>query len=642
MSMYCTHCALLVGANNILPSDVADDDDLDEDDDMMDLDDEDMEGSSTPEGSPTRPTSSAAGPRTKVKRESMSGPPSFPRRPPIHANTLSSGSIPSIISPGVASAAHTAAPTHNVVSPAIASSFSSTYSTALLGLEEFDDIDWEDEFAVPGDPAAMGFAFPGAPGALVPTHGAPAFSSMHGGGSNSYQIPPHLFMSPTLMTPADPHMASIDDLVRHYVQNVIGIEYLLADKATLHHLSAQLIQLTAAGNPSVVSDAVRLLAAVHRNRSRGEPSNATLTRLLLDGPPTSPGGTVRSAMEDPALKNQYRALQPLLLKDQHISTGEAFAALQIISAFLFDGGTGYRWHRWLHLACQYADGVLNDKRWTGPAEALVRADETVGFVVKTTMWFDVLASITLGKAPHFINVFRTIFGPGSSGDEQGQRMVPRQLSMMAVMGCENAIVWALAEVSALAQWKTEQLARGTLSVPELVRKGAAVEKHLTPAPAAFFTDDLAMYRQYSSEIFRASTSVYLHSVVSGDYPAVGEIRRGVREMIECLEEIPGMDGGTGTGKQVEGAKGGPAFIFSRSVIRMTVFSIFICGCLTDDAKQRNVLLTRLRQQQTLEKIGNCDGITDLLEEVWRKRDRGPAWAEVPWREALSKAEMLLV
>jgi hypothetical protein len=352
----------------------------------------------------------------------------------------------------------------------------------------------------------------------------------------------------------------------------------------------------------------------------------------------------------------------LLLKDAY-TTGEAFAALQIISAFLFDGGTGYRWHRWLKIACSYADSVLLDKKYTGPAEALIRADETVQFVVKTTMWFDVLASITLGVAPHFLKVFRDIFNPNNN-PQKAQPL--RQLSMMAVMGCENDIVWALSEVSALAQWKQEQQKKGTLSVPELVRLGQEIEKHLTPAPAAYCSDNLEVYRQYSSEIFRASTSVYLHSVVSGDFPAVPEIKKGVKDMIDCLNEIPALEPSsptsaslTATASNITNSLAGNSlatpptsvsstpvdpsvWIFSRSVIRMTVFSIFICGCLTDDSGQRQALLSRLKQQQSLEKIGNCDGITELLEDVWKKRDSGPCWQEVPWREALNKAEMLLV
>ena len=46
--------------------------------------------------------------------------------------------------------------------------------------------------------------------------------------------------------------------------------------------------------------------------------------------------------------------------------------------------------------------------------------------------------------------------------------------MLPVMGCENAIVLALAEISHLAHWKASHLRRGCLSIPDLVHRGAVI------------------------------------------------------------------------------------------------------------------------------------------------------------------------
>ena len=53
--------------------------------------------------------------------------------------------------------------------------------------------------------------------------------------------------------------------------------------------------------------------------------------------------------------------------------------------------------------------------------------------------------------------------------------------MLPVMGCENHIVLAIAEISNLAHWKESQCRRGCLS--ELVHRGTIIEEQLL-APAS--------------------------------------------------------------------------------------------------------------------------------------------------------------
>lgn len=393
-----------------------------------------------------------------------------------------------------------------------------------------------------------------------------------------------------------------DDLVDHYMQHVVRIQYLLADTSV-----SRLIFDSVLRDP-VSREAVKLLSAVHFHRIR-TPDCPVLTT------------------QDSRMKYNEIILS---LQDKRGSADAAMAALHVVSAFLFDGGRG-DWQYWLTIAYAYVKPVLYDPRYNGPADVLQYANETTRFIVKTTMWFDVLASITTHERPYLLDVYRDIFNPTGARIED-PASPPPELSMKDTMGCENRIVWALAEASALACWKRDQIEKGCLSMPLLVNKAREIERHLgsnfDPRQQIHGEESILKARDVTSEIFRTSTCVYLRSVVSGDCPSVPEIKEGVQETIERLELLGGLPSSVSSPSSV-----------SNSVIRSTVFSIFICGCLTDSPAQRTTFLRHLGQQ---ENVGNCNSVKDLMEEVWKVRDSHPRANHVPWREVLKKSSMLLV
>jgi hypothetical protein len=230
-----------------------------------------------------------------------------------------------------------------------------------------------------------------------------------------------------------------DPLLVHYTTHVIPIEYLLADKRTIDVL------IQAMGAFGTAGEAARLLSIVHQYRSSSTFHN-------------------RRALESPDVASRYQSLKSIFYKSI-LQEDDAFAALQVVSVFLFDGGMG-GWCEWLRVACNYCAGVLRRPQYGSAARALLSVNETTRFIIQTSMWFDVLASVTLGEEPHFLHEFRELYDPNNAhiDDDPG-------LSMVSIMGCENLTVWALAEISTLAKWKADQLAQGRLSVPKLVEKG---------------------------------------------------------------------------------------------------------------------------------------------------------------------------
>jgi len=329
----------------------------------------------------------------------------------------------------------------------------------------------------------------------------------------------------------------------------------------------------------------------------------------------------RPGIMEPEDAGALQRLQNMISLRGPETEGDALAGLCLVSYFLFKGGSG-QWQAFLDAACTFSLRVLND--YGGPSKLLLHCSESLRFIIKTSIWFDVLASATLVRKPRFLDVIKELFTPQQVffGDE----IVPpmEEYSMMSVMGCENHIVLALAEIAALASWKEERTKAGNLSVPDLVKRGEKIQEILKKS--TWHHQDLnvdfdarSKQRRLTSEVFRASAHVYLHSVISGDFPGCPEIIEAVENTVGCLRSAE--DGHTG-----------------RAVVRSVVFSICICGCLTEDLNHQAYFRRRLQDSQQGPSVGNAQSVLHLIQKVWQQRSR----EAVDWRRVMREAQMLLV
>ena len=394
-------------------------------------------------------------------------------------------------------------------------------------------------------------------------------------------------------------LAMINDSVRDYVNNVVNIQYLLGDSAILPGMIWETITVHEESR-----EAVSLLSQIYSKR-RQDPLQPVLSDIVFKGRVEGLQATLTAASRSAP------------------SADDAMAALHGVSVFLFDGGQG-AWNVFLNVASAYVMAVLENPRfYRNYATALQACSPKDEFIVKTTIWFDVLGSITTQEQPRLLGAIRELFDPGQS------RIVGSSpsYSMMSPMGCENVVVWALAEASSLSCWKRANKRKGTLSHRELVHKAEEIEAHLEhqvglPQPAPKGPEEWS--RVLTSRIFRSSTKLFLQSVVNGDHPRVTEIRRSVDETFKCIMDMP------------------PSVSDNKAaIVRSTVFGIFLCGSLTDDPAKRHLLSVHLQQESGTDGVGNTSSVLELLRQVWETRKRSPK-SSVPWRELLKETQILLV
>jgi C6 transcription factor Pro1 len=431
----------------------------------------------------------------------------------------------------------------------------------------------------------------------------------------------------------------LDDLVDHYLRTVVKLQYLLADDMDL-----EIITRDIHSHMSLYADAARLLSSIHCERIY-DPKAMALKN-----------GTAKGRLEklEEFLRNNER----------EINEDAAMASLNVVSSFLFDGGKG-DWESWLEIACIYVENLIT--QYGDPVQALQLCNKKDNFLVKTTIWFDTLASISTMRGPRLLSVIRQLYSPNASSvmdvDPSGVATSPysHNLSMMTTMGCENIVVWAIAETSQLAAWKRTHESKGSLSMTRLVEEGNRIEQYLrlNPPPDSPHTHthghlpqgEKEWSRKYTAEIFKASAKVYLRSVISGDFPAVREIKDAVLETVNVYKEMNtmsevfststgvGVGMGMGMGVGMNMSMGQSGATMRDSVVRSTVFALFICGCLTDDSDktQRDLILNELVANDG---PGNCSIIGKVLEGIWTApRGKGE---QVPWRQKLHDEKLLLV
>jgi hypothetical protein len=262
-------------------------------------------------------------------------------------------------------------------------------------------------------------------------------------------------------------------------------------------------------------------------------------------------------------------------------------------------------------------------------------------VLKSSQWLDVFGSITNMQPPRFMNLYHRLFG--------GDNGFSASLRMDQVTGFSDDVLYAIAQISALAHWKSVETANKRLSTRELIRRGDVIEAALrrgeqdqvglrldiglageqlqSPTSIQRLTDDV---RRIVRNLFRESAILYLQTILNDpipgkctrlvevsrpdeNVPGVQEIINSVDTVIHLMTQLPHSDLDHGL-----------------------VFPICLAGCMTDNPDQRTYMLSRI---QDAGNIGNLAQTRSAMEGVWQRRDMlhnagAPHDRFIDWRECL--------
>jgi hypothetical protein len=218
------------------------------------------------------------------------------------------------------------------------------------------------------------------------------------------------------------------------------------------------------------------------------------------------------------------------------------------------------------------------------------------FLVPVTVWFDLLACASTATAPRV--PYKAFFGTDYGNLE-------------SIMGCESWVMEIIGDLAHLSYWRSSQQEYGRLSIPQLVMKSREAEQQLDqylekPGPVI-------------TRAFAAGALVYLHSIVSGPFSALSEIRRGVMLTLEAIEAVDSQ------------------------TIRGLIWPLCIAACLASPHVRGRFTEIMTRVITVSGDFGNSRSIQKIAETCWRLQDRDEA-SGIDWRRAMEeiKAYVLLV
>jgi hypothetical protein len=177
------------------------------------------------------------------------------------------------------------------------------------------------------------------------------------------------------------------------------------------------------------------------------------------------------------------------------------------------------------------------------------------FFSAVLLFYDIISSTSLEEAPRLQRYHVRLLA--KDGNSNGKA----SLELQEFVGCQNWVLILIGEIAALDAWKKDSKKRGTLSVMELVRRAANIERSIQDGLTGLDVSDsvsrttqwsspldtLAQYnyRTSSADIHCSLTRIWAHAarsyhfvVVSGWHLSNPELRDNVARTIELFNLLP--------------------------------------------------------------------------------------------------------
>lgn len=224
------------------------------------------------------------------------------------------------------------------------------------------------------------------------------------------------------------------------------------------------------------------------------------------------------------------------------------------------------------------------------------------FFTAMLLYMDIISSTALEQAPRLLQYHQT-FLDDSTGDVK--------INLEGYVGCQNWVLMAIAESSALGSWKKISDEAGTLSIVDLVRRAEPIFQklddglaRLSQAPTTLNRPTPFLSEQYynqehlnntrATRIWALAAKIYLTGIVSGWQPRSQPIRDSVSLALSSLQEIS-----------------------SPSMLRALAWPLFVVSCLASREQQEAFRLI-FRRLDDLRAFASVGGMLESVEAVWEQ------------------------
>lgn len=231
------------------------------------------------------------------------------------------------------------------------------------------------------------------------------------------------------------------------------------------------------------------------------------------------------------------------------------------------------------------------------------------FCAGLLVFIDVVASTALQETPKLLRHHSDILSRTDEGDSV---VGDAEIRLSNLVGCRNWVIRSIVEISALASWKQEQSKANSLSAVELVKRSSAIGNDLrsgilgiqncaiatSPSSLNHYTplnlNPNASASHTSTLIWSHAAQLYLVVVVSGWQLSNADIRTGVTQIIQLLQDVPAYQ------------------------LRALAWPICVAGCLALESEEAS-FLALVSNQSKVCTAGALDDVRQIWERVWQTR-----------------------
>ncbi|KAH8831688.1 fungal-specific transcription factor domain-containing protein [Flagelloscypha sp. PMI_526] len=455
-----------------------------------------------------------------------------------------------------------------------------------------------------------------------------------------------------------PHLAlPFVDNPRGQYTNCLQFIFLLSCPQVLRVWKAAVNQDTDFNAPTSLP--LMILPLVRRMKAHGWGND------VLENPDI--GGKLQSCLQFIEHGQNPRAVSKV-----YVTRSSAIAALSVISVLLWAGGQYIPGHAldcrtWINILVSYAEQTLS------------LADELNGFnggvslsdlphedqvIIRTSIWFDVWSSISLGRAPMLTSLINRLWNtvdvtsylspnpfefdvtpaPYDGSSQAEPPSTPFSASQYAystfpppfyesgirmedINGATEVTMYAIAQTSQLM----ELIERDDITNCDAVQDGLAICARLVTERGSFHqystgadhADSRSFARNRTRIAFNAAAQLLARAAIDQNKRSSRYIQEAVqltRAAILSCTKIAGLP-----------------------VFRSLYLPVFLCGALTDNDADRTFMKNILTAQtQSQDRFGNGALVLGVLEEVWAKSPLDALRCEVPWRKILMNSRVLLI